>query len=118
MDDIIKVLSGNAEEFEQSAEPRQSNWAPQEPFLLAVMVLIIIANMMGGILVGIHALLVKAGLARKKPKSGFWHWANSPSSSGGSSGSWSSSDFVLVELELERQFFRRWRRFRRRRVVG
>ena len=91
VDDIIKVLSGNAEEFKQSAEPRQSNWAPQEPFLLAIMVLIIIANMMGGILVGIHALLVKAGLARKKPKSGFWHWMNS-SSSGGSSGSWSSSD--------------------------
>jgi uncharacterized protein len=92
VDDIIKVLSGNAQEFKQSAEPRQSSWAPQELFLMVVMVLIVIANMMGGILVGVHALLVKAGLARKKPKSGFWHWVNSPSSSGGSSGSWSSSD--------------------------
>ena len=92
VDDIIKVLSGNAEEFKQSAEPRQSSWAPQELFLMVVIVLIVIANMMGGILVGVHALLVKAGLAKKKPKSGFWHWASSPSSSGGSSGSWSSSD--------------------------
>ena len=92
VDDIIKVLSGGADEVQRSAEPRQSFWAPQEGFLMVVMVLIVIANMMGGILVGIHALLVKLGLARKKPKSGFWHWVNSPSSSGGSSGSWSSSD--------------------------
>jgi uncharacterized protein len=92
VDDIIKVLSGGAEEFKQNTEPPQSFWAPQELFLMVVMVLIVIANLMGGILAGIHALLVKAGLARKKPKSGFWHWVNSPSSSGGSSGSWLSSD--------------------------
>ena len=29
VDDIIKVLGGGAEEFKQSAEPQQSDWAPR-----------------------------------------------------------------------------------------
>ena len=67
---------------------------PADAFLLVIMALIVVGSSMGGLIIGpIHAFFVWMGWAQKKPKSGFWHWMNSPSSSshGGSSGSWSSS---------------------------
>jgi len=93
VDDIIKVLSGNAAALQQSDEPRRRNWdiAGGMPFLLAI-VLFVIANSLSGLLGMIHALLVSAGLAQRNPTSGFWHWAKSRSSSGGSSDTWSSAD--------------------------
>jgi uncharacterized protein len=94
VDDIIKVLDGGAAEFKSRAEPQPRSWdgLPSELLFMVVIVLIVLANAMSGILGAIHAMLVSLGLARKNPKSGFWHWANSSSSYGGSSGSWSSSD--------------------------
>ena len=58
---------------------------------MAIFALVIIATSMGGLIGPIHAFFVWLGWAKKKPKSGFWHWMNTPSSYGGSSGSWSSS---------------------------
>jgi len=92
VDDIIKVLDGGAEEFKQRAAPKRE--FPADAFLLVIMALIVVGSSMGGLIIGpIHAFFVWMGWAQKKPKSGFWHWMNSPSSSshGGSSGSWSSS---------------------------
>ena len=91
VDDIIKVLDGGAEEFKQRAAPQGWNLPPDAIFM-AIFALIIIVTSMGGLIGPIHAFLVWLGWAQKKPKSGFWHWMDSSSSSwGGSSGSWSSS---------------------------
>ena len=61
----------------------------------AALALIVVGSSMGGLIIGpIHAFFVWMGWAQKKPKSGFWHWMDSSSSSsswGSSSGSWSSS---------------------------
>jgi uncharacterized protein len=93
VDDIIKVLSGNAAALQRSDEPRRRDWdiSGGMPILLGI-VLFIIANSLSGLLGMIHALLVSAGLAQKNPTSGFWHWALNRSSHGGSSDTWSSSD--------------------------
>jgi len=91
VDDIIKVLSGGAEEFKQRAEPKRDWGISPDVLFILVVALFIIANSLSGLLGALHAMLVAAGLARKKPKSGFWHWVSTPSSPGGSSGSWSSS---------------------------
>jgi uncharacterized protein len=92
VDDIIKVLDGGAEEFKQRATPKQSWQIPSDAIFMAVLALFIIASAMGSLIGPFHALLVWLGWAKRKPKSGFWHWMNSPSSYAGSSGSWSSSD--------------------------
>ncbi len=91
VDDIIKVLSGD-EEFKTRATPKQSWEVPADAILMVLFALIVIGSSMGGLMGPIHAFFVWLGWAQKKPKSGFWHWMNSSSSSyGGSSGSWSSS---------------------------
>ena len=91
VDDIIKVLDGGAEEFKQRAAPKGWN-LPPDALLMAIFALIVIMTSMGGLVGPIHALFVWLGWAQKKPKSGFWHWMDSSSSSwGSSSGSWSSS---------------------------
>jgi uncharacterized protein len=91
VDDIIKVLDGGAEEFKQRAAPKQSWNLPPDAIFMAIFALVIITTSMGGLIGPIHALFVWLGWAKKKPKSGFWHWAGSSSSYGGSSDSWSSS---------------------------
>jgi len=91
VDDIIKVLDGGAEEFKQRAAPKQSWNLPPDAIFMAIFALVIITTSMGGLIGPIHAFFVWLGWAKKKPKSGFWHWMNTPSSYGGSSGSWSSS---------------------------
>ena len=94
VDDIIKVLDGGAEEFKQRAAPKPREF-PADAFLMVIFAIVVITTSMGGLILGpIHALFVWLGWAKKKPKSGFWHWMDSSSSSsswGSSSGSWSSS---------------------------
>ena len=121
VDDIIKVLDGGAEEFKQRVAPPAQSWnLPPDAIFMAIFALVIIATSMGGLIGPIHALLVWLGWAKRKPKSGFWHWMDS-----------SSSYRRLVRLvvvvvrlvvefvrQFERQLFRRRRRFRRRRFVG
>ena len=93
VDDIIKVLDGGAEEFKQRRAAPQGWNIPPDAIFMVVIALFVIASSMGALVGPIHAFLVWAGWARKKPKkSGFWHWMdNSSSSWGSSSGSWSSS---------------------------
>lgn len=101
VDDIIKVLSGDAEEFRQRAAPR-SSWnlstdsaAPMLLFFIPI-ALFIIVNAFVGLLRLLHEFLVSLGLAQKKPRQGFWHgvdnWSYAGSSgSSSSSSSWGSS---------------------------
>ena len=99
VDDIIKVLSGD-EEFKQRAAPSQSwftNINPEILFVVIPIALFLIYNTVIGGLNLIHELLVSLGLAKKRPRKGFWHsvdnWtlASASSGSSSSSSSWSSS---------------------------
>ncbi len=101
--DIIQVLTGNAEDYKQRAS---RNFVPQVSIFemivfgfFALVILFIIVNTVIGLLQFLHAFLVALGLAQKKPRSGFWYWldrampnaSGSSSSNGWSSGSSSSS---------------------------
>jgi uncharacterized protein len=101
VDDIIKVLSGD-EEIRQRATAPQPIWSwsrmtSQEKstlFFLLPLALIIIGLIVMGALGVLHEILVSLGLAKKRPRKGFWHgvdrFAYSGSSSSSSS-SWGSS---------------------------
>lgn len=101
-DDIIQVLSGDAEEFKSRAKPavRQPGWfvkfltwvfTSEFGFIIAIMIIVMALN-------GIRSLATALGFAPppRKAKSGFWYWwdnvgmgsSSGSSSSGGSS--WSS----------------------------
>ena len=120
VDDIIKVLSGDAEEFKQRAEPRQSGSGAGQhgsPFLMVVMLVIVIVDH-DAELVGLHALLAGAGSPGRGRKRAL-ALGRQPVVVGGSSGLVVvGSSVAASSSELERQFFRRRRRFRRRRFVG
>jgi uncharacterized protein len=94
-DDIIQVLSGDAADFKQRASARN---APQPVGTFDWIIMLIVIIIAGTVVVTVvfnllslfHDILVGFGLARKKPKDGFWHWvddaASATSSSSGSSG--------------------------------
>ncbi len=92
-EDIIQVLSGDAEEFKHRAAGNARGNAdslldvlagPAFPFVLFFALIIIF-----GVLNTIHAILVALGLAERRPKKGFWHWVASSSSGSYSGGSYS-----------------------------
>jgi uncharacterized protein len=99
VDDIIKVLSGGAEEFKQrAAPPARSNWP--EPLFFFIAIPIALMFIYGAVIGGlnlIHEILVTLGFAKRRPRKGFWHgvdnWsvASSSGSYSSSSSSWSSS---------------------------
>jgi uncharacterized protein len=106
VDDIIKVLSGDAE-IRERAVPRATSWFtninPEILFVVIPIALFLIINSVIGVMQALHAFLISIGVARKKPRTGFWHsvdnWtfstsggSSSSSSSWGSSSSSSSSD--------------------------
>jgi uncharacterized protein len=98
-DDIVQVLSGGAEEFQQRAKPaaRGPGWlvsaltwvfSSEFGFIIAIFIIVASVN-------GLHSFLIWLGLAQPRPKTGFWHWWLSSASGSGSSGSssggsWSS----------------------------
>jgi uncharacterized protein len=104
VDDIIAVLTGDAEEWKQRAV-QQSVRPPTmaEKIIIPIffiVIALIIGNVVGGMLQIVHGFLVLFGLAQKKPRQGFWYWvdqmpiiigsgSSSGSSSGGSSGGFS-----------------------------
>jgi len=96
VDDIIKVLSGD-EEFKQRAAPREPKWigkvAPFLFFMVPVALFIIYNTVIGGLNL-LHEFLVWLGVAKRRPRRGFWHSVGDrsvASSLGSSSSSWSSS---------------------------
>lgn len=102
VDDIIKVLSGGAEEFKQRASPPARSWFtninPEVLFILVPFALFLIINTVIGGMQLLHAFLISIGVAKRRPRNGFWHsvdnWSfstSSGSSSGSSSSSWGSS---------------------------
>jgi uncharacterized protein len=101
VDDIIQVLTGDAEDWKQRAAARPTA-SPSNSFdnVFAVFFFVIagfiIINALFNLL---HRMLMAPGGATKRPRSGFWYWddqANGPmgpssgySSAGGSSGGFS-----------------------------
>jgi uncharacterized protein len=100
--DLVAALSGSAQERQQvtgRSEPQGSGERSELPDWLlfgVIVVIFIIPSVLFGGLRALHALLVTLGLARKRPRKGFWRWVHSESSGGSSSGSsdsWSSSSW-------------------------
>ena len=100
VDDIIKVLSGDAEEFKQIAAPRQSNWASKlleavaSPFGLIFLpvVFLIILQKTTGFLRPLQDLPLPRGRTKKRRRRS-WYAADDRSSSDSSSHSSSSSSW-------------------------
>jgi uncharacterized protein len=100
VDDVIQVLTGDAEEWKQraaqQAAPRPST--PSEIITMLIFITIagiVILTFVGGLLQMLHGILIGLGMAQKKPRQGFWYWvdqmpiSDGSGSSSGSSG-WSS----------------------------
>lgn len=108
VDDLIAVLSGD-ETFKRQAAPKSAQWHwPQISVFPAIVIAIIGSLLIYGTVIGglnlLHEILVSLGLAKRRPRKGFWHglqaWTpagatsgsrSSGGSSSGSSSSWSSS---------------------------
>ena len=103
VDDIIQVLTGDAEEWQRRAvRPASRQTDPFQWLFFAIfygVIAWIILSSIGFPL--IYSLLVALGIVKKRPRKGFWNWANSSSSgsswgssgwSSGSGSSWGSSD--------------------------
>ncbi len=98
-DDIIRVLTGNAQEIKQRAPPPQRRVEHRRSgfetflgwffsnfgFMVAFFIIV-------GVLHLFHSLLVALHFAKKNPKKGFWATVDSGSSYSGGGSSWSSSD--------------------------
>jgi uncharacterized protein len=97
-DDIIQVLSGDAADFKQRAAARN---APQPVTVLELIIMLIFVGVAGFIILSVlctvlsifHAVLALFGLAKEKPKQGFWYWVDQGSSAFGSSSGGSSGGF-------------------------
>jgi uncharacterized protein len=91
VDDIIQVLTGDADEWKQRAAQRSEPEPVTLSQIFAILVFLLVAggiifNTVGGLLQALHAALVGAGVAQRKPRQGFWYWIDQmPTSSGGSS---------------------------------
>jgi uncharacterized protein len=100
-EDIIQVLTGDAEEYKQRAvTPVVRQVTTFEMIVFGIFILVggfIVFNVIIGGLEIIHAALVALGFAARKPRKGFWYrvdrMATATSSSGSSSGGSSSSDW-------------------------
>lgn len=96
VDDIIQVLTGDAEEWKQRAAQQS---APKPVGLSEIIVMLIflavagtiIFTVVGGFLQILHAVLIGLGIAQKKPRQGFWYWIDQMPVPSGSSGSSSGS---------------------------
>jgi uncharacterized protein len=93
VDDIIQVLTGDADEWKQRAAQRSEPEPISLPQGFMMLVFFGVAGMIifgtvNGFLQVLHAILIGLGVAQRRPKQGFWYWVDTlPTVAGGSSGS-------------------------------
>jgi uncharacterized protein len=95
VDDIIQILTGDAEEWKQ----RAARPPARETTFGEIVVMLIFFGIAGFIIFGfvvgilqiVHAVLAALGVTRAKPRAGFWYWVGHMPSAIGSSGSSSGS---------------------------
>ncbi len=91
VDDIIQVLTGDAEEWKQRAAQRSSPrpTSPTEMIVTLIFIGIIgfvVFGFVGGMLHALHDALIAIGVLPRRPRRGFWYWIDQmPAPSGGSS---------------------------------
>jgi uncharacterized protein len=102
VDDIIQILTGDPGEWERQALQRSNRDTTTTEVIFMLIFIMIAGFIVFGVITGmmhiVHGVLIGLGLAKPKPKQGFWYWLNRmPTLSGGSSSrsssssSWSSS---------------------------
>ncbi len=94
VEDVIQVLTGDSAEYQQRARNATSRHRDNSPsgFFKGILTQFSLVFGIVFILLGLkvmHALLIALGVTRRRPRDGFWYWADHATDGGSSGGGFS-----------------------------